>query len=119
MPLAPRSLESARVRLSSVRMGSSSSQPSRLQVPQDKKAAPGCGAGSAATAHWVSCPAAAMTLAPLYSPNTVPLGTIGANRLSGTEKASNTVLLQHPVRASSIWLVEAMVVSQARTPHRA
>ena len=88
-------------------------------MPQDRKAASRPGAGRAATAHWVSCPAAAMTFAPLYSPTTVPLATSGAKRVSGMAKALSTCRLQPTVRASSSWLVEAMVVSQASAPHRA
>ena len=88
-------------------------------MPQERNAASFSGAGIAATAHWVSWPAAAMTLAPWYSPTTVPLFTRGANSSWGMWKAESTGWLQLWERGSSSWLVEAMVVSQVWAPHRA
>ncbi len=54
LPFAPSSFESSRILLSSVTIGSSSSQPIRDQVPQDKNAAFSLAQGIAATAHCVS-----------------------------------------------------------------
>ena len=51
--------------------------------------------------------------------HTVPLGTDGANSLSGIRYAASTSLSHAPVRASCIWLVEAIVLSHTCAPHSA
>ena len=106
--------------LFSVSTGASSSHPSRLHVPQERNAVSRACVGNAATAHWVSWPATATTFAPFSSaPTTVPLGTDSANILSGIRYAASTSLSHAPVRASCIWLVEAIVLSHTCAPHSA
>ncbi len=120
MPFAPNSFDSPSEQLSGVSTGMSVSVPSRLHVPLERKAAsPPFRLGTAAEAHCVSWPATAMTFAPPGRlPVTVPLGTGSPRMLSGMPKSFNTRLLHFPDAGSSIWLVEAILRSQAACPHK-
>ena len=126
VPQTPPSLVILSSHASGVNTASDSSTPSNDHVPLDRYAqsSPGV-AGTAATAHAVSWPPGAMTgipctaagnVASAIPPYVAPAGRTSGRICVGIPRRSRTSTAHVPVVISSIWLVLAIVYSDASTP---
>ena len=114
-------------RLASVITGSSSSSPTRDQVPDDTYAMSRSAAGTATTAEAVSWEPTATTevvagspvrsaTPPVITPTVSPGSIKGGKRSAGSPRASNASADQDRRRASSSPVVDALVISVRSSP---